>query len=36
MSAPRKVYKFLLVKVQSGQRLATSPAPSLAFREVTN
>jgi len=35
MSAPRKAYKFLLVKVQSGQRLATSPAPSLAFREVT-
>lgn len=36
MSAPRKTYKFLLVKVQSGQRLATSPAPNLTFREVTN
>ena len=32
----RKAYKFLLVKVQSGQRLATSPAPNLTFREVTN
>jgi len=36
MSAPRKAYKFLLVKVQSGQRLATSPAPNPTFREVTN
>jgi hypothetical protein len=36
MGAPRKAYKFLLVKVQSGQRLATSPVPNPAFREVTN
>ena len=36
MSAPRKVYKFLLVKVQPGQRVAASPAPNLTFREVTN
>jgi len=36
MSAPRKAYKFLLVKVQSGQRLATSPVSNLAFREATS
>jgi len=36
MSAPRKTYKFLLVKVQPGQRLAASPTPSLTFGEVTN
>ena len=35
MSVPRKVYWFLLVKVQLGQRLATSPIPNFTFREVT-
>ena len=45
MSAPSKVYQFLLVtwlcvkyrqEVQLGQRLATSPTPNFTFREVTN
>jgi len=45
MSAPSKAYWFLLVtclrathrqEVQLGQRLATSPTPSLTFREATN
>ncbi len=35
MSVPRKVYWLLLVQVQLGQRLATSPTPNLTFREVT-
>jgi len=36
MSAPSKAYKFLLVKVQLGQRLAASPILNSTFREVTN
>ena len=36
VGAPSKTYKFLLVKVQPGQRLPTSPAPNLTFREVTS
>jgi len=36
MSAPSKVYQFLLVKVQLGQRLAASPILNSTFREVTN
>ncbi len=36
MGAPSKAYQVLLVKVQPGQRLATSPTPNLTFREVTN
>ena len=36
MSAPSKAYRFLLVKVQLGQRLATSPILNSTFREVTN
>jgi len=36
MSAPSKAYQVLLVKVQLGQRLATSLTPNLTVREVTN
>jgi len=36
MSAPSKAYRFLLVKVQLGQRLAASPILNPTFREVTN
>ncbi len=35
MSVPSKAYQFLLVKVQLGQRLATSPIPNSTFEEVT-
>jgi len=36
MSAPRKAYRLWLVKVQLGQRLATSPILNSTFGEVTN
>jgi len=36
MGAPSKAYDFLLVQVQPEQRIATSSALSLTFREVTN
>ncbi|MEW6104256.1 MAG: nucleotidyltransferase domain-containing protein [bacterium] len=36
MGVPSKAYWFLLVKVQLGQRLATSPILNSTFREVTN
>ena len=35
MGVLSKVYQGLLVKVQFGQRLATSPTPKLTFREIT-
>jgi len=33
---PREAYRLCLVKVQLGQRLATSPILNSTFREVTN
>ncbi len=36
MSVPRKAYKLQLVRIQLGQRLATSPILNSTFREVTN
>ena len=35
MGVPSKVYRFLLVKVQLGQRLATSPTLNPTFNWVT-
>jgi len=36
MGAPSKAYCFLMVQVHLGQRLATSPTPTLTSREATN
>ncbi len=36
MSAPRKAYRFALVKVQPGQRSAASPIPNSTNSEATS